>query len=453
MLSQTDYELVQADLAKQRIDPNPPKPGLWQRARTVFAVAPTNYFGTRPLFIDTNTIHQKINWAALPPSIIGVLDKAGECDDTVGPESWLNPNWSTTVQGAYDYKKALVMYIFTHCGAWWLNHQHTENDVNVIFDKPSIAVDPLHPTDDERMANMLRVVNGVPIFPEFYIIVRQWAIGAGWTSDVRWLKTAKFRKIHKIVLDVERYWKSYNQYLAYLRGTATADSVAKIESYWIAFSTKHLYEKLLWAMSHGYLPNVDIEIIYSGKWFINAYSPNDLATFLQTKETWPAIWYWSRTVTTTIDNLINVTLGGIPDSWKDTTNYKNAMFGAKQRWVQIGVASIPEVTDLNGNPTSIDVDVYVADDDVKVWLGLTTTPPEPPTCPDGSHYNPDTGQCEPDVVIPPSETEARLRALEQGIAALADRVTAAETLLEATANQNTRIVNGLHMTGDILKDL
>ena len=41
MLSNEDYELVQADLRKNRADPNPPRPGPFQGLRTLLGLAPT----------------------------------------------------------------------------------------------------------------------------------------------------------------------------------------------------------------------------------------------------------------------------------------------------------------------------------------------------------------------------------------------------------------------------
>lgn len=411
MLSKSDYDLVQADLRKNRADPKPPKPGLIHRARTLLSLAPTNYFGTHPVFIDLNTIHQKVNWAALKNRpIAGYMDKCGEVDDTAGPDSWMNPNFSGSVQGAADAGAGFVGFLFSHCGAWWLNSQYTQQGVSDIFDKASPA------TDTQRMKNLLMQNK------EFALIVRQWAIGDGWTTDPEWLKTAHFRRVQKWVIDIERWWRSYTEYLDYLRGNRTISQVKVIDPPWISFSVKDLQERLIWAMSHGYLPAADIEIVdYSGKWFINQYSPSDLGTFLQTKSTWPAIWYWGAgSVATTIEDLINTQLASIPDSWRDTTSFKNAMFGQTIRWVQISGDrfTIPEITDNNGKPTAFDVNVYVAPDDYKTWLGITGTPPPPP---------PDTN---PDLTA----LTARVKALEDAAPLQDARIKALEDLRDRIKN-------------------
>ena len=414
MLNEVDFNLVQADLRKNRVDPNPPKPGIVHQLRNFLGIAPLGYFANRELFLDLNTIHQKVNWAALKnrPNLAGVMDKAGEVDDTQGPDSWLNPNFSGSCQGAYEAGKSFSAFIFSHCGADWINKQFTQKGVNDIFDKAT--------TDTQRMSNMLHITNGIPDFPEFYLIVRQWAIGDGWLTTPEWLKTAKFRKIDRWVIDIERWWRFYNEYLDYLRGNRTQAQVKVIDAPWIQFSPANLQERLVWAMNHGYLPAAQVEIVdYSGKWFINQYSPNNLPAFLEKQSTWPAIWYWNAgAVSTTIEDLVNVQLAAIPDSWKDSANYKAAIFGLTPRWLQISGDRfrIPEVTTSTGQPTAVDVDVYIGPGDAKTWLGIPSSPPP--------------------VVIPPETNPdlaaliARIEMMEHDVDAMTPRIEQLEDFRE-----------------------
>jgi hypothetical protein len=394
MLSPEDFELVQADLRKNNYTP----PSRLSQLRTFITglTAGTGmYFASLPLWLDASGSYQPvIKYGSLKGrAFVGMIHKAGEVDDTAGPDSWLDKTFVNDCQGAYDADMAYAGYVFTHCGAWWLNHGFTMEGVEAIDSAPN---------DTQRMRQMLTQD------PEFALIVRQWAIGDGYVTNPDWLKTASFRKVYEWELDGERWWRSYNQYLAYLRGQADISAVKPIEPPWIAFSNRKLYERLDWAMMKGYLPRVPV-VSYTGKWFINQYSP-DFGAWLGSKETHPAIYYWGAGgVTTTVEELATVYMTQIPDTWKDTSGYRNAMFGTP-RFVQISGDryKIPEITNTAGAPTAIDVNVYVHGQDWKTWLNFgAVTPPTPD---------------------PEPEPSPDLAALTARVVALEDKLTAGLTV-------------------------
>ncbi len=356
MLTEQEFTLVRADLRKRRASETAPALMRWMAAVS----GGGTYFASRPLFLDASGSYQpEIKFAQLKGrAFVGVIHKAGEVDDTAGPDSWLDPKFQAACQGAFEAEMAYCGYIFSHCGAWWLNNQYTMQGVDDIDTG----------TNQERIKKMLQQD------PEFRLIVRQWAIGDRWVTDPETLKTASFRRVMGWEIDAERWWRSYNQYLASLRGQIPSTSVTKIEPTWIAFSVRKLYERLDWAMMRGYLPRVPVTI-YSGKWFINAYSP-DLGVYLETKDTHPAIYYWGGGgVLTTLEEIVSNHLAQIPDNWKDSSSYRNAMFG-NPRLVQISGDrfKIPEITNSAGSPVAIDLNCYVHSQDWRSWLNALETP-------------------------------------------------------------------------------
>jgi hypothetical protein len=83
-------------------------------------------------------------------------------------------------------------------------------------------------------------------------------------------QTLNNKEYYAIAIDLERFWDSYTEYLAYLHGTITIDKVKVVSPMWIIADLKVLISHILEGMKAKELRTVPI-IIYSGSWYIDAY--------------------------------------------------------------------------------------------------------------------------------------------------------------------------------------
>lgn len=188
------------------------------------------------------------------------------------------------------------------------------------------------------------------------------------------------KTIHAICIDVERWWKSYNQYYT---NPGTAE---KIPDTWIRDSAQDLYNRIKEDQNAGLLPNVPIWF-YTAKWFVNGYS-SSLDSYLQDKIQWLAVY------TTPVYSQTK----GLTKTWPDiktivdSVTYNPAWVGNKQcEIVQLTDAvTLPGIYYVNPAgviaPHNVDLDVVIASDLLKIfapgrWQNLPPPPPPPPPTP------------------------------------------------------------------------
>lgn len=330
------------------------------------AVSGTNtYYANRPIWIDMSDYQPVVNWAALKGRIAGVMVKLGEVDDTTNPDWWIESTGAEKIGGAASIGIPAVGYVFVNT-AWYLNAGHNMVTLNNLFDN--------EPTDDLKMRSMILHD------PQIAMIVRAWAMGSTYLSDIRALRDGrvKFRKLSALCFDVERWWRSYTEYYT------NASTARKVEDFWIMYSAKWLKEKISWAMQHGYLPQVPIDapddnLIYSAGWFIKAYGPTQFMQYLGDKETWPAGYYFGSSIgLTTLGKFQSDWLMKIPDAWRPY------LFG-NVKFLQISgdQIKIPEITNAAGAPVAIDINVSVhSTGEDYAWLGFDGAAPVPPPTPE-----------------------------------------------------------------------
>ena len=346
-------------LSEQR-KKNLPKTNLFQTLVGKFAA----YFTNKPLWFDFSDYQPKVNYPKLQGRVSGIMQKMFEVDDQPDNTNFSENNWTPALDGAY-MRYPVIGYCFVNT-AWYLNHQHNNVTVENWF-KDGI-------TDDDKMNGLVNHDLQLRWF------VRSLAIGDLWTRDISALKDGRthFRACQGLSLDVERWWLSYNEYYA------NQSTARKVSDFWIGWVTKWLYEKLNWMMDRGYLPKIPI-IIYSGKWFIQTYSPLQLGTFVETHDSWVAGYYWNTGGTmTTIEKFKSDYLSLIPDSWRP------GLFGSIIRFYQItgDRFKIPEVTNLAGIPVAIDINVstHTQEQDY-AWLNYTSSSVVVPPIPEPEPKN------------------------------------------------------------------
>jgi hypothetical protein len=71
-------------------------------------------------------------------------------------------------------------------------------------------------------------------------------------------------------VDVERWWRSYQEYNDYLHGGRTIDKVGVMEPAFIMADLRNYIDLLTTAIQKGYLPPVAL-ILYTGKWYTDGY--------------------------------------------------------------------------------------------------------------------------------------------------------------------------------------
>jgi hypothetical protein len=327
------------------------------------AISGTNtYYANRPIWIDMSDYQPVVNWAALKGKIAGVMIKLGEVDDTTNPDYWIESKCAEKIGGAASIGIPAIGYFFVNT-AWPLNVGHDTASLNNIFDQPI--------GNDAKMLSLYRNI------PEIAMIIRAWAMGSVYTTDITALRDGRvrFRTLAGLALDVERWWRSYTEYYT---NAATAH---KVEDFWIMFWVKWLKEKLSWMMQHGYLPQVPLDapdetLHYSAGWFIKQYAPVQFLAYLGDKQSWPAGYYFGSSIgITTLDAFRVNWLSKIPDDWRPY------LFG-NVKFLQISgdQIKIPEITNAAGAPVSIDVNVSVhSTGEDYAWLGFTGDPTPVPT--------------------------------------------------------------------------
>jgi len=324
----------------------PQKIGIFQRAINKL----TSYFSEKSIWLDFSDWQPNINYQALKGRISGVIIKMFEVDDRADNTNFVQKGWASGVGYCYP-ELPVIGYVFVNT-AWYLNAGHNVVSLNNLFDN--------EPTDDLKAKSL------IDHDPQIRNFIRGFAIGDLWLTDVTALKDGRvrFRKFNGFFLDTERSWMSYNEYYS------NQSTYRKVPDFWIGYSTKWLFEKYTWLMDHGYLPKIPLGI-YSGKWFIQSFSPLELGTFVQTHDSWVAGYYWNTGSTlTTIEAFRSQYLSAIPDSWRP------GLFGNPVRFFQISGDrfKIPEVTNVNGIPVAIDINVSVQGDaQTYAWLGFNPT--------------------------------------------------------------------------------
>lgn len=394
LLEQRQHYLIEAPIDSTLIK----KPNFIQR---LLAPKALGYWGSRPVIFDWGGSYNKPNFTLLKNRITLGVPKMVEVDDTAGPNSFLAAGFADSVQGLYDAGGGCVPFVFHHCGAYWLNSGFTMKGVSDLDAG----------TGDARVATYLNPTGGDP---EIRAIVRQIFIGNDWTTNPGALKTMPHRVIHGIMIDVERWWRSYTDWYV------NKGNAKQIEDPWIGFSAKILHDRLQWMMDHFYLPSVPI-IFYSGKWFLNQYATS-LGSYLGDKDTIPAIWYFTKGTNTTIEDISAVYMNQMPDNW--TSTVKANLFGNPVA-IQIGANFIvPEFPSPTGTPATVDVSGWISPTPIKDYFQIKAPPPPVPTCSTGQHWDPTAnggqGACVPDVIPPAGDWIPRVSALEGDIKALRD---------------------------------
>ena len=284
-------------------------------------------------FIDVSNYQPVLKASDLAGHISALACKACEVDDQpwVGGQSvdkFVDPKLADNVQLAYDLKIPCAVYIFDNPNYTMVNGGSWSDHVK-------------HPNSGDPRILALR-------------------------------QALKNKTYHAICIDVERWWKSYNQYYAN-KGTAE-----KIPPIWIHDSAADLEQRIKEDQAAGLLRKVPIWF-YTGKWFVDAYCPQ-LDTFLATRRQWLADY------TTQVYKL---TVGKVM-TWEalqaiiDAQAFNPPWVGNKRaELVQLTDAvTVPGIYNAAGSARPVDIDVALVDLSQVFapgeWSGVTPPPVDPP---------------------------------------------------------------------------
>jgi hypothetical protein len=254
-------------------------------------------------------------------------------------------NW---VQVAYDLNIPAVAYIFDNPGYKMDFYASAYNNHN------------LHPNDSDPQMMSLR-------------------------------QSLKNKTYHAICIDVERWWKYYNQYYTYMK--TDPSKIEKIADTWIRDSAQDLYNRIIEDQAAGLLATVPIWF-YTGKWFVDAYSPS-LDTFLKDKIQWLADY------TTPV---YSQAVGS--KSWADVKTIVDPV-AFNPKWIGNKQAEILQLTDriklpgVYGDtnlPAAVDLDVIITADMTKIFAPGRWQQTTPPVSTPSSSPSPST---EIPPVVPP----------------------------------------------------
>ena len=282
--------------------------------------------------VDWDTIAKKAPW------IIGGYFKLGEvCDRLVSQneDDFLDLTFKTNVEGARRNHMLVGAYIY-------LNNGLFTGQMGMDLDDYKAFIKTGKTPEESESLTLARILDSDP---QIHLIMRQLKIGFGRTPDYSKIKSMPTRDIHFIVLDSEK-WQVYYGNKDKIVPPNVIGAVADVTA-----------KELQWLMDHGYLPQMPI-LIYSGAWFINQYSPNDLSAIADYYDTICAGYYWGRGGTpTTWDEIRNKYLTQIPDTWKPPLFGGAEKFGKRVDFFQISgdKFQVAEVVNDRGMWSPIDL--------------------------------------------------------------------------------------------------
>lgn len=257
-----------------------------------------------PIFVDTNHYGSEVDFDALKlDNCALVINKMFELGD--GGAIWVDETFHPNLQKAYNAKMPYGGYIFVN-NAYWSNAQVTEGRID--------EVDALFDSGNEDNSAYAKAVLAQD--PHMRQLLKEWVIGDPqiYLNDPNKLKTLKKRVMHLLVLDMERWWLNYDNYIKNRKDNPSA--VLRVNSFWINKTFKVLIDRIGKFMRMGYIPQVEIWT-YTAKWFLD-YSP-DFGDTISKYNVWWAKYpnsYWpSGTIKTTLTNFKNVYLAPIPDNY------------------------------------------------------------------------------------------------------------------------------------------
>lgn len=257
-----------------------------------------------PIFVDTNHYGSEVDFNALKlDGCALVINKMFELGD--GGVVWVDETFHPNLQKAYDAKVPYGGYIFVNT-AYWLNKQVDAAKIDQI--------DNLY--DSSKADNSLYAIEVLDHDPHMRQLLKEWVIGdpSLYLKDPNKLKTMKKRKLHLLVLDMERWWLNYSNYTANRKDNPSA--VSKVGDFWINKTFVTLVDRIEKFMKMGLIPTVDLWV-YTAKWFLD-YSPS-FGNSLSKHKVWWAKYpnsYWpTGTIKTTLENFKNVYLASIPDTY------------------------------------------------------------------------------------------------------------------------------------------
>jgi hypothetical protein len=299
------------------------------------AVSP---YAANPIGIDVSHYQPKVDWAALAAFLQFGIAKGCEVLEEVDAGLWYDPTFAGHIDGMAKAKIPALAYIFANGGAWALRADYTQQGFK----------------DLPRTQNLE------------YMKLRE---------------VLQFKQIYGLVIDVERYWRYYNQYLEYLAGNRKADAIEVLSSTWIFFSLKKLVEDVWAGMKAKEIPMVPI-FIYTAPWFVDTYMNSQGVNLFRQ-------WAPSLQGADIRIYLAAYTAPTEVTSWEDVRNHLPT---TKPTQVQrLGMTVDPFFQQFSGGSMKLpngqygtngfDVNVaLVSTAEFRSWLNLdTVTPPPPPT--------------------------------------------------------------------------
>jgi hypothetical protein len=286
------------------------RPSVLQLATSyviALAIGTKNVYQNRPVVIDLSDwqldatrTRLDVDWDGLAknPEFQGAYIKGGE----VGDESWsANPaiykTWKQVgVDDAIDnlarIKKWCGIYFFLNTARWVGGDlaDYTNLDIG----------------DEAKLLSNYLLGD-----PEIHLIMYTLKIGlpAVFPTDLKSIKNLRTKRVHAIILDLERFWKKY----PIPKNPTAADIVSPV---WIGEIATRTAKRLQWLMDHGYLPQLPI-LFYSGEWFVGQYMGPQWRTRLDPFFTIDATYYFSGPVVyTTFRDIVDSWEAKIPDSWR-----------------------------------------------------------------------------------------------------------------------------------------
>lgn len=181
-------------------------------------------YSTNPIGPDVSHWQPNVDWQYLSKYCGFGIAKCAEVLEEIDPSLWYDKTFANNIDGMYKANIPALAYIFCNSGAWGLHSDYTLDGFRNL------------PTN----------------------------------QDLEYMKLAEVltnKMYYGIVLDLERYWRYYNQYLEYLNGNRKFADVEVISSNWIFASFKLLIEHIWMGMKAREIRTVPI-FIYSAPWFM-----------------------------------------------------------------------------------------------------------------------------------------------------------------------------------------
>jgi hypothetical protein len=188
-------------------------------------------YGDNPIGPDVSHWQPDVDWQYLSKYCRFGIAKCAEVLEEVDPSLWHDKTFAGNVDGMCKAGIPALAYIFCNSGAWGLHADYTLDGFR-----------NLPPKQDLEYMKLAEVLSN--------------------------------KLYYGIVLDLERYWRYYNQYLELLNGNRKLENVEIISSNWIFSSFKMLVEHLWSGMKAHEIRTVPI-FVYSAPWFINSYMNTD----------------------------------------------------------------------------------------------------------------------------------------------------------------------------------